>query len=200
MATEHRWNSNLHAFDALLGHVPAGATRGLDVGCGEGETARRLRQRVASVVALDPHEPSIVEARSYDDDIDYRLGDLESTDLPSASFDVVSAVAMLHHLDLSEGLRRLADLVAPGGQLLIVGLARSRSLQDYGRDARDAVMIRRHTMTKHVWDTPAPKVWPPPLTYPQTERVCRTVLPDATFRRVPYFRYALTWKRASPSA
>jgi trans-aconitate methyltransferase len=77
-----RWNSNLHAFEKLLGLVPSTTQRGLDVGCGEGETARMQRRRVSSVVAIDPDEPSIAEAQSYGDDIDYLTVDLESLALP----------------------------------------------------------------------------------------------------------------------
>jgi trans-aconitate methyltransferase len=189
-----RWNSNLHAFEALLRLLPTGARRGLDVGCGEGETTRRLRTRVPSVVGVDPDAPSIAEARTHDDDITYVVGGLDHPSLDVGSFDVVTAVAMLHHVDHRDGLRRLAALVAPGGTLLVVGLARSRRLADLARDGMDAIAMRRHTLTKGVWETPAPKVWPPPLSYSEAQRASLDVLPDATFRRVPYFRYALTWR------
>ena len=190
-----RWNSNLHAFDRLLREVPAGASTGLDVGCGEGETARRLRTRVGHVAAIDPDETSIAEARSYGDDIDYRAAALEGAELDDASFDVVTAVAMLHHVDQREALVRLAALVAPGGLLLVVGLARSRSFADFARNAVDSIAIRPHTIRKGAWETPAPKVWPPPLTYAQSRSVAIEVLDGATFERIPYFRYGLTWHR-----
>jgi ubiquinone/menaquinone biosynthesis C-methylase UbiE len=193
MVSAQRWNSNLHAFEMLTDFIPADAKRGLDVGCGEGETTRRLRRHVPSVVGLDPDPTCIDEARSYNDDIDYMLGRLETVELPEASFDVVTAVAMLHHVDQAEGLRQLRRLVRPGGAILVVGLARSRSLGDFGRDAFDAIAVRRHTLTKGVWETPAPKVWPPPLTYAQTRTVSLDVLPGARFRRLPHFRYGLTW-------
>ena len=190
-----RWNSNLHAFEMLLKHVPDGAHRGLDVGCGEGETARRLRRRVPDVVGLDPDAPSIEEARSWDDDVAYVVGDLGSAGLPDASFDVVSAVAMLHHVDQREGLGQLARLVRPGGVLLVVGLARSRSLRDFTRDGFDAVAMRRYSLRRGVWQTPSPKVWPPPLTYGESRKVSLDALPGAQFGRIPYFRYGLTWAR-----
>jgi hypothetical protein len=38
---------------------------------------------------------------------------------------VVSAVASLHHMDARSGLIRLRSLVAPGGVLVVIGLARS---------------------------------------------------------------------------
>lgn len=189
-----RWNSNLHAFDILLRSVPAGAQRGLDVGCGEGETARRLRTRVESVVGIDPDRASIEEASAHGDDIAYHLGGLGEVDLDAASFDVVASVAMLHQVDHSTALGQLARLVRPGGVLLVVGLARSGSVRDLARDARDAVAIRRHTMTKDVWETPAPKLWPPPLTYAETRAASLATLPDSTYERLPYFRYGLTWR------
>lgn len=133
-----RWNSNLHAFEELLRAVPVSARCGLDVGCGEGETARRLRQRVPSVVGLDHDLASIELARSYGDDVDYLHGNLDDADLPIGAFGVV---------------------------------------------------------TKEVWQTPAPKLWPPPLTYADTRAASLSVLPDCQFRRVGYFRYGLTWVR-----
>jgi SAM-dependent methyltransferase len=195
-----RWNSNLHAFDQLLRAVPVGARCGLDVGCGEGETARRLRQRVPSVVGLDDDLASIELARSHGDDIDYLHGALETVELPAGAFDVVTAVAMLHHLDQRSGLARLAALVRPGGLLLVVGLARSRSIADFARDARDAVAIRRYTFTRDVWEKPAPKMWPPPLTYGETRAASLSVLPECQFRRVGHFRYGLTWVRPDDDA
>jgi SAM-dependent methyltransferase len=191
-----RWNSNLHSFEHLMRAIPVDAHCGLDVGCGEGETTRRLRRRLTSVVGVDVDPASIETARSHGDDIDYVLGDFAVVDLPEESFDVVSAVAVLHHVDLREGLTRLAALVRPGGVLLVVGLARSRSVSDLARDGRDAVSIRRHTFTKDVWETPSPKLWPPPLTYSQARNAARSVLPTATFERIGYFRYGLTWVRA----
>ena len=79
--------------------------------------------------------------------------------------------------------------------MLVVGLARSRSVADFGRDAFDGIALRRHALGKRVWETPAPKLWPPPLTYAQVRQASVEILPDARFRRVPYFRYALTWTR-----
>jgi len=200
--TQRRWNSNLHAYETLLDDaVPPDAQRGLDVGCGEGETARRLRTRVASVVGLDRDEACIAEARRLGGDISYILGELEHVDLPENGFDVVTAVAVLHQMDQEAALYHLARLVAPGGVLVVVGLAKSRTVTDYAYDIRDAIAVRRHTLMKEVWHTPAPTVWPPPLSWGGTRRAALGVLPTASFRRVPYFRYGLTWvKPQSPES
>ncbi|HVM10525.1 MAG TPA: class I SAM-dependent methyltransferase [Acidimicrobiales bacterium] len=195
MGSGDRWNANLHAFDRVLRDVPPHARRGLDVGCGEGETARRLRRRVQSVVGIDPHEPSITQARSYGDDIEYVVGDVFEATIPGAPFDVVTACAMLHHVDHRRALERLATLVAPGGTLLVVGLSFARDPSDYARDVWDAITIRRHLLMKREWHTTAPIVWPPPLSYDQVRSVTRSVLPTCDVRRVPYFRYSIVWKR-----
>lgn len=108
-----RWNSNLHAFDKLLELVPADAMRGLDVGCGEGETARRLRRRVPSVIGLDTDVASIECARSLGGDIEYIVGDLFAGAVEESSFDVVTAVAVLHHVDHRKALGQLSRLVRP---------------------------------------------------------------------------------------
>jgi hypothetical protein len=66
----------------------------------------------------------------------------------------VSAVGMLHHVAQRVGLAQLGRLVRPGGMLLVVGLARSRSLRDFTRDGFDSLAVRRHTLSKGVWETP----------------------------------------------
>src|SRR6266536_3084023 len=102
--------------------VPAGCKRALDVGCGNGELTRELRDRgVPQVVGLDRDGPSIQRCRDHPEvgNIRYVLGDIRTSDLEPASFDLVSAVASLHHLDARSGLVRLRSLVAAGGVLVV---------------------------------------------------------------------------------
>jgi ubiquinone/menaquinone biosynthesis C-methylase UbiE len=195
---DERWNSSLHALDILLRAVPDGAQRALDVGCGEGETARRLRRHVPLVTGLDIDGPSIERAHSYGDDIAYVVGDVLTADLPEATVDVVTAVGVLHHVDQRSGLTRLSRLVRPGGLLIVVGMARSRSLRDLSRDVFETLAVRRYTWTRGVWATPSPKIWPPPLSYAETRTLALEALPGARWRRVPSFRYGLTWIRPAP--
>lgn len=194
MVEAPRWNSNLHALEILLQEVPHGAQHGLDVGCGEGESSRRLRRHVREVVGIDRDAESIATARDRGDDIRFMVGDFMTEDLDQR-FDVVTSVAMLHHVDHVAALTRMAELVRPGGVLLVVGLAKSRAISDLVRDAWDAVAVRRHTLTKRVWHTTAPMVWPPPLSHGQVRASTQEMLPDADIRRIPYFRYGLTWRR-----
>lgn len=179
-------------FRALLAReLPSGSVAtGIDVGCGEGETARILHAHgVESVVGVDQHEPSIIEARRIGGDgITYVHSDARCVELPRA--DVVTSVAMLHHVDMVEGLRAMASLVAPGGLLLVVGLAKSASLRDRLYDVPGSVAVRLHRQ----WPTTAPIVWPPPLTYGETRRLAESVLPGVRYRREIKLRYTLAWR------
>lgn len=189
-----RRNHNLDVLRRLLAaEVPAGTARtGLDIGCGEGETARVLSGFVAEVVGVDPDLPSIELARQQGGErITYVHGDAMTVALEPA--DVVTAVAVLHHLDMVEGLRRLSTLVATGGVLLVVGLARSTYPTDLLHDVAGAVLSR----VRRQWETPAPKVWPPPVTYREARQLAEATLPGVRYRRDPRFRYTLAWRRAA---
>jgi 2-polyprenyl-3-methyl-5-hydroxy-6-metoxy-1,4-benzoquinol methylase len=75
------------------------------------------------VVGVDPHELSIDQARRIGGyGITYVHAD--ALDVELAPADVVTSVAMLHHVDMVGGLRVMASLVAPGGLLLVVGVAK----------------------------------------------------------------------------
>jgi methyltransferase family protein len=48
--------------------------------------------------------------------------------------DLITMMAVLHHLDLDDTLAQIPGLLAPGGRLLVVGLARVNSLPDLAVD------------------------------------------------------------------
>jgi SAM-dependent methyltransferase len=100
--------------DDLLGFVrsalPAAPARVLEVGAGEGELAEVLRGLGYEVRAIDPaSETPEVEAVA-----------LHELAAPAGSFDAAVAIVSLHHVEpLQESCARLAELVRPGGRLVI---------------------------------------------------------------------------------
>lgn len=196
IADDRRWNHNIHLHQHILDAVPSDAGRALDVGCGEGILARRLRSVVPSVTGLDLDAPSIELARALGGDITYVVGDLiEGGGLEPASFDVVASVATIHHLDMADALRAMRDLLRPGGVLLVVGLARSRRPADLPYDVLCAVGSRWLKRGRVEWDTPAPKIWPPPVTYRQARAIAERELPGVVYERHPVWRYTLVWRK-----
>ena len=188
-----RWNHNIHYHPRILSAVPPGASSALDIGCGEGMLSRELRRVVPAVTGIDLDTPSLELARGYADDISYIRGDF--LDHPLASYDVVTSVATLHHVDARAGLLRMRSLVRPGGLLAIIGLARARLPQDLPREAAGAAAGWAHRATKRYWEHPSPVVWPPPVTYPEIQALTTALLPGATYQRHLLFRYSILWTR-----
>ena len=101
-----RRNHNTIHYPVVLGAVAPGSQRALDVGCGEGTLTRQLRRLVPEVVGIDTDEASIAAARAdpVPGNIRYVVGDVLTDPLEPSSFDLVSAVASLHHI--SHGIWR----------------------------------------------------------------------------------------------
>jgi ubiquinone/menaquinone biosynthesis C-methylase UbiE len=123
------WNVNIHYDAQLAASVPARAAAVLDVGCGDGFLAARLACQVPEVVAIDIDAPVLDRARARfpDAKVTWCHGDVLTYPLEPASFDAVLSNAALHHLpDTRAALRRLGELVQPGGTLAVVGFPRTR--------------------------------------------------------------------------
>lgn len=189
-----RWNHNIHYHRVILDVVPTTCERALDIGCGEGMLTRQLREVVPSVVGIDLDEPSIeLAGRQPAGGLDYVVGDVLTYPFEPASFDLIASVAALHHLDTADGLRRMDQLLRPGGTLAVVGLARSTTPPDRLLDLVGAISSRRHRLSKTYWEHSAPIVWPPPDSYGQTRDTARRLLPGVGYRRHVVWRYSLVW-------
>ncbi len=199
-----RWNHNIHLHPVLLGVLPDPCGRALDVGCGEGVLAWQLADRAASVLAIDVDEACVASTRDAvagREDVEVRQADvmapwpeLAASGLEPAGFDAVLSVAVVHHLGLRPGLIRLASLVAPGGTLGIVGLARTRSGYDLAHDVVGTVGTRLLRRRRKVWEVQAP-VADVRDSYTQVLRAAALLLPEVRYRRHPLFRWSLVWTR-----
>jgi SAM-dependent methyltransferase len=104
--------------------------RALDLGCGEGADSAWLAERGWRVTGVDVSTTAAERARALAaergvaDSVEIVVGDL-SRWLPEGDFDLVSACFLHSTVELprTEILRRMADVVRPGGHLLVVGHA-----------------------------------------------------------------------------
>jgi SAM-dependent methyltransferase len=96
------------------------AKRVLEVGCGWGWLAERIRDETdAQVVAVDiaPRMVELARERS----VDARVGDVQALALADGALDAAVAAWMLYHVpDLDRGLAELARVLRPGGLLLAI--------------------------------------------------------------------------------
>jgi len=192
-----RWNLNIHYHRVVLGAVPTEAANALDVGCGNGLLSFDLAAQGLDVIGVDPDAPSI-ERASTDADASGRTvflcADVFTHRFEPASFDVVASNAMLHHVDAERGLRRMRELVRPGGVLAIVGFATPSGPIDLALIAAGFVYETFQRLRGRYWEHDAPKQWPPPLSINEMRALVERELPGARFRRAMAHRYSVVWQ------
>jgi ubiquinone/menaquinone biosynthesis C-methylase UbiE len=116
--------------EALLRLLPP--LRIADLGAGEGSFALLLAQRAVHVIAVDSSAKMIEvgreEARrNHVANIDFRLGDMEELPIAPGEVDLVFFSQSLHHaLHPARALHEAARILAPGGRIVILDLAKHR--------------------------------------------------------------------------
>lgn len=177
--------------------APPHCGRALDVGCGEGRLARLLADSCEKVVALDVDAEIVAAAKNAAPDdlrVDFVHGDILSKGLEADSFDLVTAVAVLHHLPLRPSLVRLGSLVRPGGVLFIVGLYRLATLGDYGH-----AMVARPISLGLRWlrgdEDGRAAIRAPQETLSEIRQACEELMPGGQFKRRLFFRYTFHWRK-----
>ncbi|MGA7343163.1 MAG: metalloregulator ArsR/SmtB family transcription factor [Terracidiphilus sp.] len=116
--------------EALLRLMPAVTVA--DLGAGEGSFALLLSRRAVRVIAVDSSARMIEFGREQAQrngvqNIDYRLGDMEELPIADAEVDLVFFSQSLHHaLHPARALEEAARILAPGGRIVILDLAKHR--------------------------------------------------------------------------
>lgn len=110
--------------------------------------------------------------------------------------DLITMIAILHHLPLRPALEHVADLLNPGGRFLCVGLARPGSLVDWAWEIGNVVANPIIGLVKHGQAAPSPaRTAEPPLTLAEISQVGSEVMPGLRIRRREGFRHTLMWSK-----
>ncbi|MGW0421693.1 class I SAM-dependent methyltransferase [Streptomyces sp. NPDC003015] len=192
------WNHNVHYHPLVLDAVPDGCREALDVGCGDGVLARKLAGRAASVTGVDRSPEMIQQARAAaSGNITFLEADyLDGTALPEGTYDFVSAVAVVHHAPFEDAVTGLVRLLAPGGRLVIVGMAHNKTGLDRvisGCGVPVSLFLRRKQGGKR-----APAGMPmedPAMHWGEARRAARRLLPGCRYRRRLLWRYTAVWDK-----
>ncbi|MBK0868159.1 MULTISPECIES: bifunctional 2-polyprenyl-6-hydroxyphenol methylase/3-demethylubiquinol 3-O-methyltransferase UbiG [unclassified Saccharopolyspora] len=195
-----QWNHNVHYYPLVLDEVPEGCAEALDVGCGDGRLARELAGRAQRVTGIDRDPGMIGAARERADSPGLSFVEADFLEFHdesrAAGYDFISSVAAIHHMEFAAAVGSMVRLLAPGGRLVIVGLARNRTPLDWaaalaGLPAHQ-VRARRHG---GCGDAPGMPVRDPDMSWGQVRRAAEHLLPGSRFRRHLLWRYSLTWQK-----
>ncbi|MGR3869918.1 class I SAM-dependent methyltransferase [Streptomyces graminifolii] len=196
--TDPYWNHNVHYHPVVVDAVPEGCRTALDVGCGDGLLARKLAGRAGSVTGVDRSPEMIRLARAdVPDNVTFVEADyLDGTSLADGTYDFVSAVAVVHHTEFDNAVARLVSLLAPGGRLVIVGLAYNKTFPDWVISGC-GLPVSRFLARRHGGKLgPAGMPVEDTLTsWGEARGNVRRLLPGARFRRRLLWRYIAVWDK-----
>ncbi|MEM8779959.1 MAG: class I SAM-dependent methyltransferase [Cyanobacteria bacterium P01_G01_bin.49] len=194
------WNHNFHFHNYLLRQCPTNIHRALDIGCGLGNFAQRLADRAEIVDAIDIDSRILNEASNLNPPFNVRYFHIDflKADLPEASYDVITAIASLHHMDLEAALTKMKALLHSSGTLVILGLYREVTITDYIYSAISVPL----NLAYLIWHraslaTPAvvAQTCSADLSLNQIKTIANSILPGFRLRRHLFWRYSLIWHK-----
>ncbi|MBS1887005.1 MAG: class I SAM-dependent methyltransferase [Actinobacteria bacterium] len=117
-----------HGEVAMAVHPPAAGARVLDIGCGFGDTTRRLAALVGGegeVVGVDVSEPFVELAREEAAamgvaNVEYRLGDVQVADLGGPYDYAFSRMGVMFFANPVQALGNIREAMSPGGRVCFV--------------------------------------------------------------------------------
>jgi SAM-dependent methyltransferase len=199
----HPWSHNDHFHGWILANLPDRRGSALDVGCGRGELAAALAPCFVEVLGTDIDSAMRRQAARRCAGLpnvtvtDDRLADL------SGPFDLITMVAVLHHLDSAAALVDVRRLLGPGGRFLAVVLAPAHSVRDHVWDLASIVTNPLIGYVKHPWPSrsDAPSVPTPireaTMSFDAVRTLVGQVMPGASVRHHLGFRHTIAWTKRS---
>ncbi|MFI7391680.1 class I SAM-dependent methyltransferase [Streptomyces tendae] len=199
----HPWDHNAHYHRWILRQLPRRFGSALDVGCGTGDLARLLAARADEVHGVDSDPVITSRARTLTPEgtaVSFSVADAP-TGLPAGPYDVITCVATLHHLPLTEALDAFRSRLAPGGTLVVVGLYRPRTATDHLLGAAAVLPNAALGWLKNKGRAATPptsmtaRTRPADMAFPDIAAQAHPLLPGARLRRRLFWRYTLIWRR-----
>jgi SAM-dependent methyltransferase len=202
MPRQLHWDHNAHYHDYLLRQLPPRFDRALDVGCGAGAFARLLAGHARTVDAIDLSPVMIAQAEAASPqppNIRWIEADALAPALDPERYEVITAIASVHHMPLDDALRRFRDLLKPGGVLAILGLYHPVTASDYALSAFATIA----NPIVGAWQAATGRRLPPPLGMPvrgpettlaEINAAAQRLLPGSVVRRHLFYRYSLIWR------
>lgn len=197
---EKYWNHNTVFHDELVENAMQRGGRVLDIGCGDGLLLQRLAPFAQQAIGIDPDTKAIERAQKRlvaTSNVSLIEGDFLAMPVPSQEecYSTVICVATLHHMDLRSALLKMYQVLAPGGRLLIVGIAANKSIMDFVISGLLVLPIRVMDRLHGGMKDPGVRFANPKESLIEIRQAAHEVLPGAIIRRRFYYRYQIFWDK-----
>lgn len=198
----HPWSHNDAFHPWILTRLPSRRNVALDVGCGRGDLLAALANEFEHVHGTDADAGMRATAEARCAGLpNVTVDDQDLGTIGNDYADVVTMIAVLHHLRLPEALDAVHRIVRPGGRFVCVGLARPASAKDQAWDLASMLTNPIIGYVRHPWtavQTPGPAPFPvadPRLTFDEIRAAVQAKLPGATMQRSLGFRHTILWTK-----
>ncbi|MDR6550112.1 class I SAM-dependent methyltransferase [Paenibacillus qinlingensis] len=197
---ENYWNHNTAFHNELVADAKLRGGRVLDIGCGDGLLLQRLAPIAQGVVGIDPDLKAISLAQkrlAATANVSFVNDDFLAMPVPPPEerFATIICVATLHHMELRKALQHMGEFLAPGGRLLVIGLAEDKTFMDLLISGLYLVPIRIMDRMHGGMKDPAVRIAAPKESIGEIRQAAVEVLPGASIRRRFYYRYCLRWSK-----
>jgi SAM-dependent methyltransferase len=162
------------------------SSRVLEVGCGGGQATGDLAARAQHVLALDPGERLVAEARKRVPaaNVEFVVSTFEHAAVTPGAFDLIASAQAWHWVDQSVAFGKAAQALAPSGHLAVFG----HVPMSYFGPLR--------SILKSVYETRAPGIWgmrPPQTGYLPDGPFPAMFAASGLFEAVVHRGYPWTW-------
>jgi SAM-dependent methyltransferase len=199
----HPWSHNDHYHGWILANLPKQRGTALDVGCGQGELIAALSPHFKTVHGNDSDATMRQRAAARCAGLPNVTIAEEDWTTAAGPYDLVTMVAVLHHLDLVEALQQVHRVLAPGGRFLVVGLAPPRSAVDHLWDLASIVTNPLIGYVKHPWPnengavSASFPIQDPTVPFDELRELVVKIMPGAIMRHQLGFRHTIAWTKPS---
>lgn len=199
----HPWSHNDYFHSGILTNLPEPCKVALDVGCGRGGLAAALADHVDQVIGIDVDQ-------TMRDEASRRCAGLSNVAITAGSWadgddedlDLVTMVAVLHHLEVADALVQVRRRLRPGGRFLAVGLAPPTTARNHAWDVASIVTNPVIGYVTHPWPSregarahsPIPSR-DPTLPVDQLRRLLDRLMPGSVLRHRLGFRHTIEWTK-----